>query len=358
MKYSFVISFFFICISAMGCSKGSVENPVKLEAGTGNGTLVKRRPASIGVVGDTANVIKDVNGGLVLMGGGTDVAPALKWMIDRSGGGDVVIIRVSGADAYNTYISQMGTVNSVETLKIDSRELANNDTVAHIIRNAEMLFIAGGDQSAYMNLWKGTKTEAALNYLLQEKKAPFGGTSAGCAIMGAAYFSGENGSVFSDGALANPFGAAINLYYNDFLHAPFLENIITDQHYLARTREGRSVVFLGRIQQDFKISARGIAMDERTAVCIDKDGKAQVFGSSSAFFILPDAAKLPEQFSPNQPVTWKHNNQALQVYEITGSLTGNGNFNLANFNVAEATGGAWFWWSVDNGKLIKFQKNL
>jgi cyanophycinase len=356
MKYSFIISFFFICVSAMGCSKG--DSPGNPGPGKGDGTTGQRRPASIGIIGDTANVIKPVNGGLVLMGGGTDVSPAFKWMMDRSGGGDVVIIRVSGADAYNDYINKMGNVNSVETLKIDTRELANNDTVVNIIRNAEMLFIAGGDQSAYMNLWKGTKTEAALNYLLQEKKAPFGGTSAGCAIMGAAYFSGENGSVVSDDALANPFATNINLYYNDFLHAPYLENVITDQHYVARSREGRSVVFLGRIQQDFKVLTKGIAMDERTAVCIDKDGKAQVFGSSSAYFILPDAAKLPEQFSPSKPVIWKHNNQAIQVYEITGTLTGNGNFNLANFNTVEAAGGSWFWWSVDNGKLVKSQKNL
>ncbi len=355
MRYAFIILWFF-GVTTTGCSKAAEGIPSNGNPGTTN--PIKRRPGSIGIVGDTANVIKAVNAGLVLMGGGTDVAPALKWMMDRSGGGDVVIIRVSGGDAYNSYINEMGTVNSVETLKIDSRELANNDTVAHIIRNAEMLFIAGGDQSAYMNLWKGTKTEAALNYLLQEKKAPFGGTSAGCAIMGAAYFSGENGSVVSEDALNNPFAPNINVYYNDFLHAPFLERVITDQHYLTRNREGRSIVFLGRLQRDFNILAQGIAIDEKTAVCIDKDGKAQVFGSSSAYFILPDAAKLPEQFLPSQPVTWKHNNQALQVYEITGTLTGNGNFNMVNFNLQEASGGSWFWWSVDDGKLIKSQKNL
>lgn len=350
MKYSLLIVFLSFWLSVLSCGK-SAEAPAK--TGTGTGVAIKRRPASIGILGDTVNVVKTVNGGMVLMGGGADVESAFKWMIDRSGGGDVVIIRVTGTDAYNDFVNKLGSVNSVETLKIDTRELANNDTVANIIRNAEMLFIAGGDQSDYMNLWRGTKTGTALNYLLQEKKVPFGGTSAGCAILGGFYFSGEGTSVVSNEALANPYATNITLYNNDFLHAPLLQNVITDQHYLTRSREGRSVVFLGRIYKDWGVLAKGIAADERTAVCIDKDGKAQVLGSSKAYFILPDAAKSPEQFTAGLPVMWKRNNQAIPVYEIQASVAGNGNFNVANFSAAEASGGSWYWWSVENGQLIK-----
>jgi cyanophycinase len=150
-------------------------------------------------------------------------------------------------------------VNSVETLLINSRSLADNDTVAAIIRNAEMLFIAGGDQSNYMQYWRGTKTGAAINYLLTQKKAPVGGTSAGCAILGGFYFSGENGSVTSAEALQDPYKNSITVYNNDFLKPPYLQTVITDQHYLARNREGRSLVFLARIQKDWNIAAQAIA---------------------------------------------------------------------------------------------------
>ncbi|MDB5063455.1 MAG: hypothetical protein JWP67_3298, partial [Mucilaginibacter sp.] len=185
------------------------------------------RPASLGIIGDTADVKTSTQGGVVMMGGGKDVDAAFKWMISRSGGGDVVIIRASGTSAYNPYINGLEKVNSVETLKIDSRELANNDTVAHIIRNAEMLFIAGGDQSNYMKYWKGTKTMDAINYLLNTKHAPVGGTSAGCAILGGIYYSAEGGSLTADSALANPYSKLVTLYNNDFLHAPFLQNVVT-----------------------------------------------------------------------------------------------------------------------------------
>lgn len=348
------------CITSMGCGKSSVTpdplppSPSVVVAPT------PKRPGSIGIVGDSSNVVKPVTGGMVLMGGGADVDAAFKWMIDRSGGGDVVILRATGTDAYNPYIYGLGTVNSVETLLINSKELANDDIVANIIRNAEMVFIAGGDQSDYMNFWKGTKVEKALNYLLTEKKAPVGGTSAGCAILGGFYYSGETGGLTSVQALANPYDANITLYNNDFLKAPYLQNVITDQHYITRDRQGRSMVFLGRILKDWNIAAKAIAIDERTAVCIDATGKAKVYGDYSAtrpysyaYFLISDIAKKPENFIANTKPTWNYGEQAVAVYEIPASVNGGGNFNVANFSIAEATGGKAYWWSINNGILVQ-----
>ncbi|MDN3547072.1 cyanophycinase [Mucilaginibacter aquaedulcis] len=309
------------------------------------------RPASIGIVGDTANVNTPVKAGMVLVGGGRDVDEAFKWMIDRSGGGDVVILRASGKDGYNDYINSLGKVNSVETLKIDSRKLADNDTVAYIIRNAEMLFISGGDQSNYMNFWRGTKTMDAINYLLNVKHAPVGGTSAGCAIMGGFYYSGEKASLTTEQALANPYDSLVTVYNNDFLHAPFLKSVITDQHYITRERQGRHVTFLARIIKNWNIFANGIAVDEHTAVCIDETGKAIVTGSSKAYFLITNSQKPPEVCEPGKPLTWQNNQQAIKVYEVQGTATGTGNFDVAGFNTTKASGGKWYWWWVDTGKL-------
>jgi cyanophycinase len=360
MKHSILTFIIICCVFSVGCGKSNESKPDPVPSPPVVIAPTPKRPGSIGIVGDSSNVVKTVTGGMVLMGGGTDVDAAFKWMINKSGGGDVVILRATGTDAYNPFVYGLGSVNSVETLLINSGELANDDIVAYIIRNAEMVFIAGGDQSDYMNFWRGTKVEKALNYLLTEKKAPVGGTSAGCAILGGLYYSGENGSVTSASALQNPFENTINLYNNDFLKAPYLQSVITDQHYLTREREGRSMVFLGRILKDFNIAAKGIAVDERTAVCIDANGTAKVFGDYSAtrpysyaYFLATSAAKQPEQFTANTKVTWKNGDQAVNVYEIPAAVDGSGNFNVANFNFAEATGGKSYWWWVDNGVLNK-----
>ncbi len=363
MKHLFFILIMSAGLATLGCGKIDDPKPIIPGAGGGGGgnPISKKRPASIGIVGDTSNVVKTVNGGMVLMGGGADVDGAFKWMIDRSGGGDVVIIRTDDRIGYNDYVNKLGAVNSVETLLINSRELANNDTIAYIIRNAEMVFIAGGDQSDYMKYWKGTKVDKALNYLLTEKKAPVGGTSAGCAILGGFYYSGETGGVTSKEAMANPYDYNVTLYNNDFLKAPYLQNIITDQHFLTRDREGRSMVFLGRILKDWNIAAKGIAVNERTAVCIDKDGKAKVFGDYSAtkpysyaYFLVTDSTKKPEQFIANTKVTWKNGEKAVSVYEIQASVNGGGNFNVTNFSFAEAMGGKPYWWYID---LLKDKNN-
>ncbi len=281
MKHSITYILTLLLFGFVACSKEKkrVDNSTGTDGPGGAGAVIIR-PASLGVVGDTANVEAITSAGTVLMGGGTDLDAAFKWMIERSGGGDVVILRASGSTGYYSYVFGLGKVNSVETLKIDNRELANNDDVVKIIRNAEMLFIAVGDQSDYMNYWRGTKTQDAINYLLNVKKVPIGCTSAGCAILSGFYYSGEKGSVVPAEALTNPYDSKITLYNNDFLNPPFLQNVVTDQHYLARRREGRHVAFIGRILKDFNKSVLGIAADERTAVCIDDKGKAKVFGSN------------------------------------------------------------------------------
>src|ERR1051325_6452442 len=57
------------------------------------------------IVGNAADAQPSPNltPGLVLMGGGTDVDAAFQWMCQRAGGGDFVVIRTSGTDAYNPY---------------------------------------------------------------------------------------------------------------------------------------------------------------------------------------------------------------------------------------------------------------
>ena len=51
-------------------------------------------------VGNEADVVTAVRSGVVLMGGGKDVAEAFAWMIERSGGGDFLVLRAAGTPAY------------------------------------------------------------------------------------------------------------------------------------------------------------------------------------------------------------------------------------------------------------------
>jgi cyanophycinase-like exopeptidase len=102
-------------------------------------------------LGNDADIVTEPTPGVMLMGGGKDIDAAFQWMCDRSGGGDFLVLRASGTDAYNPYIRDLCKLNSVATLVIPSREAANEKVVAERIRHAETIFIAGGERANYVN---------------------------------------------------------------------------------------------------------------------------------------------------------------------------------------------------------------
>ncbi len=280
--------------------------------------------------------------GLVLMGGGTDVDAAFQWQIARAAGGDFVVIRASGVDGYNQYVYDFGGLDSVETFVIKNRAAAADPTVVAAIRNAEALFIAGGDQADYVNLWKDTPVEEAIHELIG-RGVPIGGTSAGLAILGEFSFAALNGSVTSAQALSNPFDRRLTLV-RDFLTVPRLADIITDSHFVERDRMGRFVAFLARIVEDgWASQARGIAIDSQTAVLVDENGAATVVGSGTAYFMQTPATG-PQVCQPKTPLTFRD----LSVYRVDAS----GTFNLPAWS---GTNGAAYQLSAETGVLTSTQ---
>ncbi|MCS7037783.1 MAG: Type 1 glutamine amidotransferase-like domain-containing protein [Saprospiraceae bacterium] len=314
------------------------------------------------VVGDTADVSPSgYVGGLVLAGGGTDNDDAMRWMLQRAGGGDVLVLRASGSNGYNSYFfSQLGvTVNSVETIRFNNAQAAYDPYVLRQIRNAELVFIAGGDQYVYYQYWKDTPVEEALNYLLLEKKITLAGTSAGMAILGQAYYAPSGSPLTSAQALANPFHANFDvLGWNDFLKTPFLANTITDTHYDQRERSGRHFAFLARLTHAHGERFYGIACNEYVAVCIDTTGRAIVFGdhpnySDYAYFLKTNCQqpREPEVIQPNTPLTWNRQQAAVVVYAVPGTKTGANTFNLKTWE--SGTGGQWQHWHAAQGVMAQ-----
>ena len=97
------------------------------------------------------------------MGGGKDLDEAFRWLCDRAGGGDLLVLRATGDDYYNPYIQHLCHLNSVATLVIPDRGAAQDPAVAKIVQEASALFLSGGDQANYINFWMGTPVQSALN---------------------------------------------------------------------------------------------------------------------------------------------------------------------------------------------------
>jgi cyanophycinase-like exopeptidase len=288
--------------------------------------------------GNTSDVSPATVPGLALVGGGGRCNEAYRWLIQRSGGGDFVFLTTtdySDQDDNQFFVDmrQLGAVDSITTLTVNSRAMAEAEKVETAVRNAELLFIDGGDQTEYYDLWKGTRLQNAVRYLLETKKIPLGGTSAGMAVLsGLAYIPLKQG-VTSAEALGDPFHANMDSIKNDFLTTPFLVNTISDTHWSERDRCGRTIAFQARIITDGLTSlqsARAIACDERTAVCIDSSGWAVVFGNSDAddFAFFLSCRSMPERCLPGQSLHWTN---AVSIWKVKGTEAGINGFDLLNW---------------------------
>lgn len=244
----------------------------------------------------------------VLMGGGLDVDEAFRWMITRAGikpgtGGRLVVIRTTGDGAYDPYIyysNKRGSIKSsdivggwvggaslgltsVETLVIPSTTAANDPTVNAIVGKANILWIAGGDQSTYIKFWKGQTLETTLNTLMANN-VPIGGTSAGLAVLGGFDYSALNLSVTAQQALLNPYHPDITFDPNPlsasgrFIAPPVFKNTIMDSHFDERDRLGRLVAFVARLNTTCpggvinNQAARGIGVGVQTALLVEGNG--------------------------------------------------------------------------------------
>ena len=96
-----------------------------------------------------------------MMGGGKDLDDAFRWLCKKGNGGDFLILRARGDNEYNSYVNGICKLNSVATLVIPDTNAANDPAVVEIIRHAEAVFIAGGNQARYVNFWRGTAVQEA-----------------------------------------------------------------------------------------------------------------------------------------------------------------------------------------------------
>jgi len=297
------------------------------------------------VVGNPADVVTTTSGLLVLQGGGTDVDENFVRMGAAAGGGDFLVIRASGTDAYNPYIYGLCSCDSVATIVFKNRNASFDPFVIDTIRNAEAVFIAGGDQSDYVKLWKNTPIEEAVNSVAR-KPAPVGGTSAGMAIMSEFLYSAmSNSSLTSAEALADPFDKDLTLD-RDFLVLPRLSGLITDQHLIERDRMGRTIAFLARlVSGGWTADGRAIAADRETALHVDPStGRATVVSTpthDTPYVYFLRAPGPPEVCAPATPLTYRN----VAVYRIAPG----GTFDLSRWR---GTGGIAYTLSAEAGVLV------
>jgi len=250
--------------------------------------------------------------GLVLMGGGTDVDAAFHWMGVNAAGspagdaGDVVVLRASGGNDYDTYIHGLAHFNSVRTILLPPCSQAGAIArAASIVSRAQNVFFAGGDQANYV-IWKGGPLAAAVQRVY-DRGGIVGGTSAGLAILGQYAFDAVAGDrthdVHTADAVPDPQEPAISFTEN-FLSFPPLRDVITDTHFHQRDRFGRLAAFLALLRRRGH-DVRGIGVDARSALAVDRSGNATLLLQGSGGRALFVRGGTVERLQSGRPLEFR-----------------------------------------------------
>ena len=233
------------------------------------------------------------------------------------GGGDLVVLRASGTNAYDDYLIRLASFNSVQTLLIPPGSTSSNlAAAAAIVSRAEIVFFAGGDQADYV-AWQRTALARAVAGVYR-RGGVVGGTSAGAAIQGEYVYDAiaadrVGKDVHTLDAITDPFEENISFTRDPFAFSP-LRGVVVDPHFRSRDRMGRLATFMGRLWTVGTIV--GVGVDPGTALVIDSRGRAtlrqQVAGSGAAYVM---SGHRPDVLRPGEPLLYR----ALKVLRLDGA---------------------------------------
>ncbi len=158
---------------------------------------------------------------------------------------------------------------SVTMLHTRDRKRANTEEFVKPLKEANAVWIAGGDQQRLADAYVGTLVEKELQALLK-RGGVIWGTSAGAAIMSKLMIS-------SGKPPATELARGFDL----------LPGTVIDQHFIARQREPRLLEVLQKYP-----GFVGIGVDEGTALIV-KGRMLRAIGNSTVTILIPEGAGRP-----------------------------------------------------------------
>ncbi|MGB7201673.1 MAG: cyanophycinase [Pyrinomonadaceae bacterium] len=212
---------------------------------------------------------------LLVIGGGERPNDAMKKFVEWSGGRNARLLMITWAsgvpdESFASLEKQFSQFEYSSIVHAATRPLHAEKRAEFIeqLRTATGVFLSGGDQNRIMDVL----ADEELLKLIRQKYAagtPFGGTSAGAAVMSDPMMTGETDLKILDGAKV---GVRHGL--------GFIPNVMFDQHFLVRQRHNRLIGFVLKDPEYL-----GIGIDEDTAVLIEDNRKLTVVGTSQVMFL-------------------------------------------------------------------------
>ena len=224
---------------------------------------------------------------LLVIGGGERPPDAMKRFVEWSGGAKSRILVITWASGVpdESYASlekafQSANAGFVEHAPVRPLDAEKRARFIEQLNGASGVFFSGGDQNRIMDVL----ADDGLFQMIRSKYnsgTPFGGTSAGAAVMSDPMMTGEADLKILDGSKV---GVRKGL--------GLLPNVIFDQHFLVRQRYGR---LFGLIISNPRML--GIGIDEDTSVMIEDNRRLTVVGKTQVMFVHSKKGTQPFSLS-------------------------------------------------------------
>ncbi|MCB9791717.1 MAG: Type 1 glutamine amidotransferase-like domain-containing protein [Alphaproteobacteria bacterium] len=265
-----------------------------------------------------------VGGVIVLAGGGSEgeLDDLEAWSARLYGallsGGDISgdgLLRVAvlsadeETDWIPRYFERLGA-DEAFNLRAGTRRAAQE--AAAELEQVDVIFIKGGDQGVYYDLWNDNALDEAI-WDLHARGGGVGGTSAGAMALAGLALAGGRDLVSAD-LLAD----AHSPYLDDTdggsaLHADFIGLVpgaLIDTHFTQRARLGRLAGAMARALDEGQVEALiGIGLEQRTGLVL-LDAQAEVIGIGAVTLLLPESAPLR---APGRGLIWP----GLRMHRLT-----------------------------------------
>ncbi len=226
---------------------------------------------------------QSLTGKLLVVGGGSEnynnwSDTPYSWAVEQSENKRVAII---GTDASPSewlpdYFTYLGA-SYAKNFPIATTAIANLQATYDSLITYDVIFFRGGNQWNYYNRYRNTLTQQAVEEVFMSGGV-IGGTSAGLHILSEVIYTAQNGTVYPEEALEDPFNQYMTLE-DDFLG--LMPGLIFDSHFVERARFGRLLGFLGNWNLNEGVDIIGVGVDDKTALCIDSNMDAFVFGTGA-----------------------------------------------------------------------------
>lgn len=212
---------------------------------------------------------------LMVVGGGTRPPEATRKFVEWSGGASskILVITWATAEEVSSFegakkVFAAANPGSVEHAPIRPLDAEKRAKFVGQLSQATGVYFGGGDQNRIMDVLK----DEELLKLMRAKYAagtPFGGTSAGAAVMSDPMMTGDADLKILDGAKVGVRGGL-----------GLIPEVMFDQHFLIRQRHNRLFGFVMKNPRYL-----GIGIDEGMAVMIENNRNLEVVGPTQVMFI-------------------------------------------------------------------------